>query len=126
MQTVGRYESQQPTAYTSIDQEGLTMRTGEAFILGTVMGGVAVWLWGREIEGFVGEKTRGVRTQAADAMREVDEKTRQMLTAAGTLCVAPKTSCRTRRGASARLSKQGKTLSARRRQPGEHSPGSAR
>ncbi len=83
MQTVGRYESQQPTAYTSIDQEGLTMRTGEAFILGTVMGGVAVWLWGREIEGFVGEKTRGVRTQAADAMREVDEKTGQMLDSGG-------------------------------------------
>ena len=59
------------------------MRTSEAFILGTIMGGAAVWLWGREIEGYVGEKTRGVRTQAADAMRAVDEKTGQVLDSSG-------------------------------------------
>jgi hypothetical protein len=59
------------------------MRTSEAFILGTIMGGVAVWIWGREIEGYVGEKTRGVRTQAADAMQAVDEKTGQVLDGSG-------------------------------------------
>jgi hypothetical protein len=59
------------------------MRTSEAFILGSVMGGVAVWLWGREIEGFVGEKTRGVRAQAADAIRAVEEKTGQVLDSGG-------------------------------------------
>ena len=59
------------------------MRTTEAFILGTIMGGVAVWLWGREIEGYVGEKTRGVRTQAADAMQAVEEKTGQVLDGSG-------------------------------------------
>jgi hypothetical protein len=59
------------------------MRTSEAFILGTIMGGAAVWLWGREIEGYVGEKTRGVRAQAADAMRTVEEKTGQVLDRGG-------------------------------------------
>jgi len=59
------------------------MRTSEAFILGTIMGGVAVWLWGREIEGYVGEKTRGVRTQAADAIQAVEEKTGQVLDGSG-------------------------------------------
>jgi hypothetical protein len=59
------------------------MRTSEAFILGTIMGGVAVWLWGREIEGYLGEKTRGVRTKAADAMRAVEEKTGQVLDGGG-------------------------------------------
>ena len=59
------------------------MRTSEAFILGSVVGGVAIWLWGREIEGYVGEKTRGVRAQAADAMRAVEEKTGQVLDSSG-------------------------------------------
>jgi len=59
------------------------MRTSEAFVLGTIMGGVAVWLWGREIEGYVGEKTRGVRARAADAMRTVEEKTGQVLDGSG-------------------------------------------
>jgi hypothetical protein len=59
------------------------MRTSEAFVLGTIIGGVAVWLWGRKIEGYVGEKTRGVRTKAADAMRAVEEKTGQVLDGSG-------------------------------------------
>ncbi len=59
------------------------MRTSEAFILGTIMGGAAIWFWGREIGNYVGEKTRGVRTQAVDAMRAVDEKTGQVLDSGG-------------------------------------------
>jgi hypothetical protein len=59
------------------------MRTSEAFVLGTIMGGVAVWLWGREIEGYLGERTRGVRTKAADAMQAVEEKTGQVLDDSG-------------------------------------------
>jgi hypothetical protein len=55
------------------------MRASEAFVLGTIIGGVAVWLWGREIEGYVGERTRGVRARAADAMRAMEEKTGQVL-----------------------------------------------
>ena len=42
------------------------MRASEAFVFGAIMGGVAVWLWGREIEGYVGEKTRGVRAKAVE------------------------------------------------------------
>jgi hypothetical protein len=59
------------------------MRTSEAFVLGTILGGAAVWLWRREIEGYVGEKTRGVRAQAADAMRAVEEKTGQVFDSSG-------------------------------------------
>ncbi len=59
------------------------MRTSEAFVLGTIMGGVAVWLWGKDIEGYVGEKTRGVRAKAADAMRAVEVKTGQVLDGSG-------------------------------------------
>lgn len=59
------------------------MRTTEAFILGTIMGGVAAWLWGKDIEGYVGEKTRGVRTKAADAMQAVEERTGQVLEGGG-------------------------------------------
>ena len=59
------------------------MRTTEAFILGTIMGGVAAWLWGRGIEGYVGERTRGVRFQAADALRVVEERAGQVLDSGG-------------------------------------------
>jgi hypothetical protein len=59
------------------------MRTGQAFVLGAIIGGAAVWFWRREIEGYVGEKTRGVRAQAADAMRAVEEKTGQVLDSGG-------------------------------------------
>lgn len=59
------------------------MRTSEAFVFGTIMGGVAVWLWGKDIEGYVGGKTRGVRAKAADAMQAVEEKTGQVLDGSG-------------------------------------------
>jgi hypothetical protein len=55
------------------------MRTSEAFVVGAIIGGIAVWLWGREIERYVGEKTRGVRARAVDALRVVEEKTGQVL-----------------------------------------------
>jgi hypothetical protein len=55
------------------------MRTVGAFVFGTVIGGIAVWLWGRGIEGYVGEKTRGVRERAVEALRVVEEKTGQVL-----------------------------------------------
>jgi hypothetical protein len=47
------------------------------------MGGIAVWLWGKDIEGYVGEKTRGVRAKAADAIQAVEEKTGQVLDGSG-------------------------------------------
>jgi hypothetical protein len=61
----------------------IAMRTSEAFALGTITGAVVVWLWGREIEDYVGEKTRGVRTQAAEGMRAVEEKTGRVLDRSG-------------------------------------------
>ena len=59
------------------------MRTSEAFVLGTIVGGVLVWLWGREIAGYVGDQTRGIRADAADAMGAVDENTGQVLNGGG-------------------------------------------
>ena len=47
------------------------------------MGGVAVWLWGRQIESYVADTTRGARSKAADAMRAVEEKTGQVLDGGG-------------------------------------------
>lgn len=48
------------------------MRTSGAIVLGVcvlgaLMGAAAVWRWGREMEEYVEEKTRGVR----DGVREV-------------------------------------------------------
>jgi hypothetical protein len=59
------------------------MRTSEAFVLGLTTGAVLAWLWGRDIEGYVGDRTRGVRARAAEGMRAVDEKTGQVLDSGG-------------------------------------------
>ncbi len=55
------------------------MRTSEAFFLGTITGAVVLWLWGREIQNYVGEQTRAVRARAAEGVRAVDETTGQVL-----------------------------------------------
>jgi hypothetical protein len=59
------------------------MRTSEAFVLGMFTGAVVAWLWRREIEGYVGEQTRGVRARVAEGMRAVDEKAGQVLDSGG-------------------------------------------
>jgi len=59
------------------------MRTSEAFVLGAVMGAAVVWLWGREMEEYVKERTRGVRTKAAAGVRAVDEKAGKVLDRGG-------------------------------------------
>jgi hypothetical protein len=59
------------------------MRTSEVFVLGTIVGAAVVWLWGREIEEYVGEKTRGVRAKAAAGMQAVKEKTGKVLDRSG-------------------------------------------
>jgi hypothetical protein len=61
----------------------IAMRTTEAFVLGTITGAVVLWLWGREIEDYVGEKTHGVRAKAAEGLRAVEEKTGQVLDRSG-------------------------------------------
>jgi hypothetical protein len=59
------------------------MRTSEAFVLGAIMGAAVVWLWGREMEDFVQERTRGVRTKAAEGVRAVEEGTGKVLDRGG-------------------------------------------
>jgi len=41
------------------------MRSGEAFVLGTIAGAAVVWLWGREIGAYTAESTRGIRARTA-------------------------------------------------------------
>jgi len=48
------------------------MRTSRTFVLGAIMGAAFVWLWGRGLEEYVEERTRGVRTKAAEGVRAVE------------------------------------------------------
>jgi len=59
------------------------MRTSEVFVLGAIIGAAVVWLWGREMEEYLKERTRGVRTNAADGVRAVEEKTGKVLDRGG-------------------------------------------
>jgi hypothetical protein len=59
------------------------MRTSEVFVLGTITGAVVTWVWGRRIEGYLGDHTRDVRTRAADGIRAVDQKAGQLLDRGG-------------------------------------------
>jgi hypothetical protein len=52
------------------------MRCAEAFVLGAITGGAVVWLWGRSIESRITEKTRAIRTKAADGIQAVGETIR--------------------------------------------------
>jgi gas vesicle protein len=59
------------------------MRTSEAFVLGTIVGAAVVWLWGRDLEVYVEEKTRGMRTKAAEGVRAVEETAGKVLDRSG-------------------------------------------
>jgi len=59
------------------------MRTREVFVLGALMGAAVVWLWGREMEEYVEEKTRGVRAKAAEGVRAVEETAGRVLDRGG-------------------------------------------
>lgn len=59
------------------------MRTGEAFALGAIVGAAVVWLWGREMEEFAGEKTRAMRTTVAEGIRAVEETAGKVLDGGG-------------------------------------------
>jgi hypothetical protein len=52
------------------------MRTAEVFTAGALAGAVVVWLWGKEIQDFLGATTREVRSQAADAIGAVEDTVR--------------------------------------------------
>ena len=72
-----------------------------------------MWLWGQEMEAYVAEKTRGVRTKAAEGVQAVEDKGGKGWTAAAMPCVELMNSCRTRGRMSARLSGQGRKRFAR-------------
>jgi hypothetical protein len=55
------------------------MRSSGAFVLGAITGAVVTWFWGSEIEGYLRERTHGVRARAAEGIRAVDEKAGQVL-----------------------------------------------
>ena len=59
------------------------MRTSEVFVLGAIMGAAVVWLWGQELEEYVQERTRGVRTKAAESVRAVEETAGKVLDRSG-------------------------------------------
>ena len=59
------------------------MRTSDGFILGAITGAAIVWFWRREIEGYVREQTRGVRTQAAEGLQAVADGTGKALDRGG-------------------------------------------
>ena len=49
------------------------MRSSEAFVLGAIIGAVAVWRWRKDIEEYVEEMTRGARARVADGVQAVEE-----------------------------------------------------
>ena len=59
------------------------MRSGRVFLLGAIVGGAVVWLWGREMEAYVEVKTRGVRTTVAEGVRTVEETAGKVLDRGG-------------------------------------------
>ena len=59
------------------------MRTSDGFILGAITGAAIVWYWRREIEDFARDKTRGVRTRAAEGLQVVQEGTPKVLDRGG-------------------------------------------
>jgi hypothetical protein len=59
------------------------MRTSDGFILGAITGAAIVWFWRKEIEDYLQEKTRGVRTKAAEGLRAVEEGTGKVLDRGG-------------------------------------------
>jgi len=59
------------------------MRISGAFVLGAIMGAAVVWLWGREMEEFVEERTRGMRTKVAEGVRAAEETAGKVLDRGG-------------------------------------------
>ena len=57
------------------------MRASGACVLGVIVGAAVVWLWGRKVEEYVKEHTRGMRTKAAEGVQAVEEKVSEALRA---------------------------------------------
>jgi hypothetical protein len=71
------------TCGSSDETRRAAMRTSGALVLGAVMGAAVVWLWGREMEEYVEERTRGVRTKAAEGVRAIEEGAGKVLDRGG-------------------------------------------
>jgi len=59
------------------------MRVSGAFVLGAIMGAAVGWLWGREMEEYVEDRTRGVRTKVAEGIRAAEETAGKVLDRGG-------------------------------------------
>jgi hypothetical protein len=51
------------------------MRASDGFVLGAIIGAAIVWFWRRELEDYARDKTRGVRTRAAERLQAVADGT---------------------------------------------------
>ena len=49
------------------------------FVLGALVGGLAVWYWGEEIREYAESRTHGVRKSAANVIRSVGTKAEDVL-----------------------------------------------
>ena len=49
------------------------------FVLGALVGGLAVWYWGEEIREYAESRTIGVRRSAANMIRTVGKKAEDVL-----------------------------------------------
>jgi hypothetical protein len=59
------------------------MRTTAALALGAIIGAAVVWLWGREMEEYVEERTCGVRAKATEGVRAVEATAGKVLDRGG-------------------------------------------
>ena len=59
------------------------MRASDGFVLGAIAGAAIVWFWRRELEDYARDKTRGVRTRAAERHQAVEEGTRKVFDRGG-------------------------------------------
>lgn len=50
-----------------------------SFLLGAIAGGLAVWIWRDDIEAYLDQQTRTVRTRAADRVHAVEETAEQVM-----------------------------------------------
>jgi hypothetical protein len=50
-----------------------------SFLTGVIVGGLVVWRWRQEIQGYVSERTEGVRRSAADRLQAVEETAERVL-----------------------------------------------
>ena len=55
------------------------MRSSRIFVLGAIMGAAVVWLWGREMQEYLSEKTRAVRTKTAEGVRAIEGQAEKVL-----------------------------------------------